>query len=126
MLCAKLAEKGRRLSEHFLEEEFACHCCGSVLVYPELVQKLEDLRQLAGAPVVITSGYRCASYNKAVGGVDNSYHTLGRAADIWVYAISPQQLAHMAETAGFNGIGIYPGQGFVHVNVRGNRARWEG
>lgn len=122
----RLAEEGRRLSEHFLEEEFACRCCGRVLVHPELVQKLEALRRMAGGPVVVTSGYRCPDHNKAVGGARNSYHTRGMAADIWVYAISPQQLAEMAEEVGFDGIGVYPVQGFVHVDVRGYRVRWEG
>lgn len=126
MLYVRLAEEGQWLSEHFSEVEFACRCCGKVKVYPELVQKLEMLRGMAGAPVVITSGYRCAGYNKAAGGVENSYHTFGMAADVWVYAVRPHDLAKMAEKAGFDGIGVYPAQGFVHVDVRGYRARWEG
>lgn len=126
MQCTKLAEEGCRLSEHFLEEEFACHCCGMVMVHPDLVQKLEVLRQMAGAPVVVTSGYRCTGYNKAVGGVDNSYHTLCMAADVWIYGMSTQQLAEMAEQVSFEGIGVYPEQGFVHVDVREYRARLEG
>lgn len=99
---------------------------GFVLVQPELVEKLEGLRRLAEGPVVVTSGYRCPAHNKAVGGVENSYHTQGLAADIFVYAIDPPQLAEMAEQAGFDGIGIYPGHGFVHVDVRGYQVRWEG
>lgn len=126
MMCVRQAKEGRRLSEHFLEEEFACHCCGMVMVQPELVKKLEGLRRLAGGPVVVTSGYRCPANNKSVGGVVNSYHTRGMVADVFVYAISPQQLAEMAEQVGFDGIGIYQEQGFVHVDVRGYRTRWEG
>jgi uncharacterized protein YcbK (DUF882 family) len=48
------------------------------------------------------------------------------AADIWVEGISPRQLAEVAVNIGFDGIGIYQEQGFVHVDVRGYRARWEG
>lgn len=121
-----MAEKGRRLSEHFTEEELACRCCGMAMVHPELVRKLEALRHMAGGPVVVTSGYRCKEHNKAVGGVERSYHIFGMAADIWAYSMSPQQLAEMAEKVGFDGIGIYTGMGFVHVDVRGYRARWEG
>jgi uncharacterized protein YcbK (DUF882 family) len=95
-------------------------------VHPELVRKLEGLRNAVGAPVYITSGYRCARYNKVVGGAENSYHLFGMAADIWVKGISPEQLAELAERTGFDGIGIYPDQGFVHVDVRGYRARWSG
>jgi zinc D-Ala-D-Ala carboxypeptidase len=126
LLCVKLAEGGQRLSEHFQAGEFACSCCGLVLVHPELVRKLEGLRSAAGAPVNITSGYRCANCNTAVGGAENSCHLFGMAADIWVEGISPRQLAEVAENTGFDGIGIYAEQGFLHVDVRGYRSRWEG
>ena len=43
---------------------------------------LEPLRQHFGIPVVISSGYRCPALNKAVGGVPNSQHLTGEAADI--------------------------------------------
>lgn len=45
-------------------------------------QVLEPLRTYAQQPVRISSGYRCRALNKAVGGVPNSYHIKGRAADI--------------------------------------------
>jgi len=47
-------------------------------------QILEPLRQHVGVPVVITSGYRCPELNRLVGGVPNSQHLLGEAADIVV------------------------------------------
>ncbi|MDF9408214.1 D-Ala-D-Ala carboxypeptidase family metallohydrolase [Pelotomaculum isophthalicicum JI] len=97
-----------------------------VLVHPELLRKLEALRNVVGAPVYITSGYRCADHNKACGGVENSYHTFGMAADIYSDEKNVYELAEIAENVGFDGIGIYPGQGFVHVDVRGYQARWEG
>ena len=37
---------------------------------------LEPLRKLANRPVYITSGYRCAELNKAIGGVASSYHQI--------------------------------------------------
>lgn len=45
-------------------------------------QVLEPARAKYGRPIVITSGYRCAKLNAAVGGVPKSYHTKGMAADI--------------------------------------------
>jgi hypothetical protein len=126
MLCVKFAEEGQILSEHFQAKEFACSCCGMVLVHPELVRKIEGLRYAVGAPVNVTSGYRCASCNKAVGGAENSYHLFGMAADVWVEGIDQRQLAEIADSTGFDGIGIYLEQGFVHVDVRGYRVRWEG
>lgn len=45
---------------------------------------LEPLRLYMGEPIIITSGYRSAAVNKAVGGVANSQHLTGCAADIRV------------------------------------------
>ena len=48
------------------------------------MEVLQPLRDFLGKPVVISSGYRCAELNKAVGGVRNSQHMKGEAADIHV------------------------------------------
>ena len=45
---------------------------------------LEPLRVAMGMPIRITSGYRCEALNKAVGGVYNSQHLKGQAADICI------------------------------------------
>ena len=47
---------------------------------------LQPLRSIYGKPIVITSGYRSAALNKLVGGVANSYHLQGNAADIRVHS----------------------------------------
>lgn len=43
---------------------------------------LQPLRDAYGKPIVINSGYRCPKLNAAVGGVKNSQHLTGQAADI--------------------------------------------
>lgn len=43
---------------------------------------LEPLRKHFNEPILINSGYRCPALNKAVGGVLNSQHLTGQAADI--------------------------------------------
>ena len=43
---------------------------------------LDPLREKFGAPIIVTSGYRCPALNRAVGGATNSQHTKGEAADI--------------------------------------------
>lgn len=43
---------------------------------------LDPLREAYGKPIVVTSGFRCAKLNRAVGGVARSQHTKGEAADI--------------------------------------------
>lgn len=43
---------------------------------------LNELRERYGEPIVINSGYRCEEVNKAVGGVKDSHHLRGLAADV--------------------------------------------
>ena len=49
---------------------------------------LDPLRRIYGKPIVITSGYRCQKLNTLVGGVSNSWHTQGNAADIHVDSLT--------------------------------------
>lgn len=49
---------------------------------------LDPLRRLYGKPIIITSGYRCQKLNNLVGGVKNSWHTKGNAADIHVASLT--------------------------------------
>lgn len=46
-----------------------------------LAQGLERVRALLGGPLLISSGYRCPSLNKAIGGARDSAHLQGYAAD---------------------------------------------
>lgn len=48
------------------------------------VMVLQPLREHFGEPVRISSGYRCKALNEAVGGVSNSQHVTGQAADIYL------------------------------------------
>lgn len=43
---------------------------------------LEPVRERLGKPIVVNSGFRCPVHNAAVGGVANSQHMKGEAADI--------------------------------------------
>jgi hypothetical protein len=49
----------------------------------------EEVRALLGCALIISSGYRCAALNKAVGGVDTSAHVFGYAADFIAPAFGP-------------------------------------
>ena len=53
------------------------------------LEVLQPLRDYVGAPVHINSGYRCPELNMTVGGVKNSQHSRGEAADIRI--ASPKQ-----------------------------------
>ena len=84
-----------RLTPHFTLQEFERSATAARLhinnpVPAELVpniknlceQVLEPLREHFGEPIYISSGYRCPQLNRAVGGVPNSQHMRGEAADI--------------------------------------------
>ena len=45
---------------------------------------LEPLRVAMNEPIKIGSGFRCQALNKAVGGVYNSQHMKGQAADLYI------------------------------------------
>ena len=45
---------------------------------------LEPLRVAMDEPIKIGSGFRCPALNKAVGGVGNSQHMKGQAADLCI------------------------------------------
>lgn len=47
-------------------------------------QLLDPIRAAWGGPISVNSGYRSPALNKAVGGVSNSQHMKGEAADITV------------------------------------------
>lgn len=68
--------------KHFDKKEFACPCCGVVVLSDEFAKKIDAARDDAGVPFKINSGYRCKPHNKAVGGSDTSSHRIGVACDI--------------------------------------------
>ena len=113
------------ISPHFNLSEFVCPCCQKVMLHPLLLLKLVELRKLLERPVSITSGYRCSSYNRKVGGVANSYHCIGLAADIQVKEINLIELLAYAEELDFSGIGFYEKRHFLHLDVRPTiKTRW--
>lgn len=54
---------------------------------------LQPLRDTLSKPIKISSGYRNPELNKRVGGVQNSQHCLGEAADIIIKGMTPTDVA---------------------------------
>jgi uncharacterized protein YcbK (DUF882 family) len=95
------------------------------MLHPLLLEKLEKLRKTMERPIHITSGYRCSIYNHQIGGVANSYHSIGLAADIQVKDINLIELLERCENIDFTGIGFYEKKNFLHLDVRPKqRSRW--
>ena len=112
------------MSEHFSKIECACKCgCGFDTVDPGLYDLLETIRLLAGnKPLVLTSVCRCKEHNKNVGGVPDSPHTRGTAADIAVNGGKRRrQILDAAVHAGAAGIGLH--KSYVHVDCDHSSAR---
>lgn len=119
----------KKLSTNFRVREFACKDgSDAVLVAPRLVMVLQSIRDHFGAGVNITSGYRTPQYNQKVGGVENSQHCYGTAADITVNGVSVEKVAAYARKImpDWGGVATYQKQGFVHVDVRETRSDWNG
>ena len=86
---------------------------------------LDPLREAIRSPLIITSGYRSAEHNEAVGGAKHSYHVLGMAADVTCgYARwTPLEIAKVAGTiSAVGGLGLYAPinrlGSFIHVDLR--------
>ena len=131
------ADGSRRLAPSFTVREFRCRDGSDVVMIDEsLVVLLQCIREHFGKPITITSGYRTAEHNAAVGGSKSSQHLLGRAADFYVEGVPVATVAAYAETllSGRGGIGRYPKDakhpkrmtGWVHIDTRTNKSRWKG
>jgi len=69
-----------------------------------LVEKILDpVRMVWAAPIIVNSGYRSLAVNKAVGGVVNSQHLKGEAADITAGdAVKNRKLFEMIANGGYD------------------------
>lgn len=87
-----------------------------------LVQRvLQPFRDALGEPLYLTSVYRPPEVNRLVGGVEDSDHVLGRAADAHAEDVAGIDLAHVALDAGivFDQLILEHDQGgIVHVSYR--------
>ena len=86
-----------------------------------LADYLDVIREKVGKPILINSGFRCPVLNKAVGGVANSQHQKGLAADL-VCADMDKLLSVIRETGGFDQLikehrKGFPNSFWFHVSV---------
>lgn len=123
-----IQHQNEMISEHFSKAEFWCHgieqgtctCNHSIDINPRLIELVEQLRyNTGGRPLYINSGYRCPVHNAAVGGVSNSQHVLGNAADISrPDHLSFEEFRWYVEQLPFDGVGVYYAGDFIHCDVR--------
>ena len=115
--------------EYFTPDEFKCKCGGKYCKgYPHelderMVRTVNQLRKNLGVPITIVSGLRCKTWNAIQGGVSNSQHMYGEAADIYAKGVSQSRVE--AELDKIGGVRYhYPitSSSNVHFDVpKGNR-----
>lgn len=118
--------------KYFRKSEFACKCGKYCNGYPvdidmNMVKIADKIRARIGKPIPINSGLRCKIHNANVGGVSNSQHLLGNAADLGCPSgCTPAQMASIAEDimGDTGGIGIYSWG--IHIDTRSTKSRWNG
>lgn len=106
----------------FTPPEVACKHCGELYLDEPSMDALQALRGRWGKAIVINSGHRCAVHNKSVGGAPRSQH-LQIAFDCRCPKDDQPAFIAAAQSAGFTGIGRYPGRGFVHLDM-GPKRQW--
>ena len=103
---------------NFRPGELACNSTGKLYIDPRLLDKAEALRaRLGGRALIVNSAYRSALHNAKVGGAKGSQHLLGRALDISMVNHDPETFVREARALGFGGIGTYPKQNFIHIDI---------
>ena len=124
------------LTENFSKAEFASVYRGVTTQVPaalmpnlqRLANNLQVLRDAAGRPIGINSGYRTPEHNRAVGGALSSQHLDAHAADFTIAGLTPNEAYCM--TLGLivqgamreGGLGAY--RKHTHYDPRGTPARW--
>ena len=109
---------------HWTREEFRCHCGGKYCdgfpaePHETLARLLDDVREDFESPAICSSGVRCQTHNANVGGVANSKHLSGKAADFMVLGISGQTLLNRVRSDPRTNYAYIIDNGpYVHVDV---------
>ena len=127
------------MTKNFKIDEFkckgnlrGCNCEMPDDVYKniqELAENLQIIRDELQEPIKINSAYRCENHNRRIGGTSKSQHVKGKAADIVVKNLTPDEVANALDNlqqGGFiksGGLGRY--DTFTHIDIRGTEARWD-
>ena len=108
-----------RLYPNFSASEFNCSHCGKNEMTPEFLSKLQALRMAYGAPMRITSGYRCSEHPIEAKKMKPGAHASGCACDVAVDGQQAHRLLKLAFELGFTGIGVNQKTSgrFIHLDT---------
>ncbi len=87
----------------------------------EVIKILQKYRNtiFKSSPIIITSGWRSAQYNKKIGGASRSYHLSGMALDFYIPSIPVKTVNQLIKNYHTGGKGY--GTGFSHIDIGPNR-----
>ena len=104
---------------NFNRDEFDCKHTGKNEMKPEFMQKLQELRDLYGEPMTITSGYRDATHPVEAKKAQAGVHSLGIACDVACNGNEAFLLMKYAVIVGFTGIGVSQkgSRRFIHLDI---------
>ena len=101
--------------KNFSLDEFKCSCCGAVDISSDLLDVLQEARDILG-PLQITSSYRCPSHNSSVSSTgEDGPHTTGKAADIHVSNSQHRKQLIDYFAPKVTGLGI--AKSFIHIDI---------
>tara|TARA_R100001463_G_scaffold105004_2_gene159531 strand:- start:1009 stop:1395 length:387 start_codon:yes stop_codon:yes gene_type:complete len=123
-----------KLTKNFNKSEFECKCgCEMpedvMFEIQKLAAQLQTIRDFVRKPIKLTNAYRCVEHNKAVGGVSNSQHILGKAADIKIDDMETSEVFETINALTEHGHILQGGLGkyntFTHYDIRKTKSRWD-
>ncbi len=109
-------------SPYFTRQELACRCgqCGGRAdMNPVTVDRLTRLREAAGRPLTVSSGFRCERHPSEARKTTVGAHRQGRAVDLPVDGGTAYTLIRLALGLGFTGVGVSMGPHgprFIHLD----------
>lgn len=92
--------------KYFTEKEMACTHCGECDMDHDFMEMLDQLRELYGKPLPVSSGFRCPDHNIEKVKKKLGAHTTGNACDLAVYGEEAYKILELAQQIGFTGIGV--------------------
>lgn len=107
------------LYHNFSENEFACQCgkCGfSVDMSPDLLERLQRMREMLGRVMIIRSGYRCPLHPVEAKKDRPGSHAAGMAADI-AASTAPERFSLVRAGIEVGMVGIGVAHSFIHLDV---------
>ena len=106
--------------ENFTPEEMACRHCGTILIAPEFMDRLQAMRSKLGFPFLVSSGYRCPAHNAKISTTGRSGPHTVAAVDLAVFGIEAARLMTAAPGFGFTGRGLLQhgswARRFIHLD----------